>query len=47
MIRIEEAAWQVMGRAADRQIPGVRKAIATGYGGCAWSNVMILGADLP
>ncbi len=47
MIRVGEAAWQVMGRAADRQIPGVRKAIATGYGGCAWSNVMILGADLP
>jgi len=35
------------GRAKDRQVPNVKKAICTGYGGCAWSNVMILGADLP
>lgn len=47
MIRIGEAAWQVMGRAGDRQVPEVGKALATGYGGCAWSNVMILGADPP
>jgi len=47
MIRVGEAAWQVMGRAGDRQVPKVRKALATGYGGCAWSNVMILGSDLP
>jgi acetyl-CoA C-acetyltransferase len=47
MIRVGEAAWQVMGRAKDRQVPNVKKAICTGYGGCAWSNVMILGADLP
>jgi acetyl-CoA C-acetyltransferase len=47
MIRVGEAAWQVMGRAGDRQVPGAKKALATGYGGCAWSNVMILGADLP
>ena len=47
MIRVGEAAWQVMGRAGDRQVPRVKKALATGYGGCAWSNVMILGSDLP
>ncbi|MBU1670443.1 MAG: thiolase family protein [Actinobacteria bacterium] len=47
MIRVGEAAWQVMGRAGDRQVGRVRKALATGYGGCAWSNVMILGEDLP
>ena len=47
MIRVGEAAWQIMGRAGDRQVPNVKKALATGYGGCAWSNVMILGADTP
>ncbi len=47
MIRVGEAAWQVMGRAGDRQVGKVDKAICTGYGGCAWSNVMILGSDLP
>ncbi|MFH1833538.1 MAG: thiolase family protein [bacterium] len=47
MIRVGEAAWQVMGRAGDRQVPRARMALATGYGGCAWSNVMILGSELP
>lgn len=47
MIRVGEAAWQIMGRAGDRQVPNAKKALVTGYGGCAWSNVMILGADLP
>jgi len=47
MIRVGEAAWQIMGRAGDRQVSNVKKALATGYGGCAWSNVMILGADTP
>lgn len=47
MIRVGEAAWQVMGRAGDRQVPDVDLALATGYGGCAWSNVMILGSELP
>lgn len=47
MIRVGEAAWQIMGRAGDRQVSNVNKALATGYGGCAWSNVMILGADTP
>ncbi|MBU4174036.1 MAG: thiolase family protein [Actinobacteria bacterium] len=47
MIRVGEAAWQIMERAGDRQVPNVKKALATGYGGCAWSNVMIMGADTP
>lgn len=47
MIRVGEAALQVMGRAGERQVDGVRTALATGYGGCAWSNVMILGSALP
>jgi acetyl-CoA C-acetyltransferase len=36
-----------MGRAGDRQVPGVKKALATGFGGCSWSDVFVLGADLP
>lgn len=47
MIRVGEAALQVMGRAGDRQVEGAKTALATGYGGCAWSNVMVLGASLP
>jgi acetyl-CoA C-acetyltransferase len=47
LIRVGEAAWQIMGRAGDRQVPGVKKALATGFGGCSWSDVFILGADLP
>jgi acetyl-CoA C-acetyltransferase len=47
LIRVAEAAWQIMGRAGDRQIPNVKKALATGFGGCSWSDVFVLGADLP
>jgi acetyl-CoA C-acetyltransferase len=47
LIRVGEAAWQIMGKAGERQVPNVKKALATGFGGCSWSDVMILGADLP
>jgi len=47
LIRVGEAAWQIMGRAGDRQVPKAKKAMATGFGGCSWSDVFILGADLP
>jgi len=47
LIRIGEAAWQIMGKAGDRQVPDVNKALVTGFGGCSWSDIMILGADLP
>jgi len=47
LIRVGEAAWQIMGRAGDRQVPNVKKALATGFGGCSWSDVFVLGADLP
>lgn len=45
VIRIAEAAMQVMGRAGEHQIPDVRIALATGYGVYAWSDVIILSAD--
>jgi acetyl-CoA C-acetyltransferase len=42
MIRVAEAAIQVMGRGGKRQVPKVNRAIATGFGGSWWSDVMIL-----
>jgi acetyl-CoA C-acetyltransferase len=47
MIRVAEAANQVMGEAGDHQIPNVKRALATGYGGNAWTDVMILSRELP
>jgi len=43
LIRIAEAALQVMGKADKRQVPNVRTALATGFGGCSWTDLMILG----
>jgi acetyl-CoA C-acetyltransferase len=45
MIRVGEAALQVMGEAGGHQIPGVSTALATGYGGNAWTEVLILAAE--
>lgn len=42
LIRVAEAALQVRGEAGERQIPGVRTALATGFGGSYWSEVMVL-----
>jgi acetyl-CoA C-acetyltransferase len=42
MIRVAEAALQVMGEAGAHQVPGVETALATGYGGNAWTEVLIL-----
>lgn len=47
MIRVAEAAMQVMGEAGEHQVPGVRRALATGYGGNAWTDGLILTADRP
>ncbi len=42
MIRVAEAAVQVMGEAGDYQIPDAKTALATGYGGNAWTEAVIL-----
>lgn len=47
LLRVAEAAIQVMGRGGQRQVPGVKNALSTGFGGCFWSDVMILSADRP
>jgi acetyl-CoA C-acetyltransferase len=47
MIRQLEAALQVMGRAKDHQIPGVKKALAHGWGGAIqFSTVTIFSSEL-
>lgn len=45
VIRVAEAAMQVMGRAGAHQVAGVRTSLATGYGVYAWSDVIILSAE--
>ena len=42
LIRVAEAALQIMDEAGEHQIPDVETALATGYGGNAWSEVVIL-----
>ena len=48
MVRIAEAALQVRGMAGERQVPDVRRAVATGQGGATqFSTVCILGTERP
>ncbi|HDP81145.1 MAG TPA: thiolase family protein, partial [Spirochaetes bacterium] len=47
LLRVAEAAIQVMGKGDRRQVPGVKNALATGFGGCFWSDVMILSSERP
>ncbi len=47
LIRVAECAWQIQGRADERQVPDVKLALATGFGGCFWSDVLVLGREKP
>ena len=47
LLRVAEAALQVQGRAGDRQVPGAALALATGFGGCYWSDELVLGKEKP
>ena len=47
LLRVAEAAIQIMGKGEQRQVPDVRLALATGFGGCFWSDVVILSAEKP
>ena len=42
LLRIGEAALQVMGKAEKKQVEGAKVAVATGFGGCFWSDVTVL-----
>ena len=43
MLRVAECALQLQGRAEARQVPGAQVALATGFGGCFWSDVILMG----
>ncbi len=47
LIRAAECALQIMGKAGARQVPGAKRAMSTGFGGCFWSDLLIYGADKP
>lgn len=45
LVRVAEAALQVRGRAGQHQVAGCRTAVATGFGGSVWHEVMVLGVE--
>jgi len=45
MIRVAEAAIQIMGRGDKRQVPDAETALAMGFGGSLWTELLILGKD--
>jgi len=45
--RVAECALQIMGRGDKRQVPDAKLALASGFGGCFWSDLMALGAKKP
>jgi len=47
LLRTAEAAIQILGKGDKRQVPDVTNAMATGFGGCWWSDVIILSKDKP
>jgi acetyl-CoA C-acetyltransferase len=48
MIRVAEAALQVMGEAGDHQVPkDVKQALASGFGGTMWTVLFLLTKEVP
>jgi acetyl-CoA C-acetyltransferase len=47
LVRVAEAALQVREKAGARQVDRCRTAMATGFGGSLWHEVMILSAEAP
>jgi len=45
--RVAECAIQIMGKGDKRQVAGAKRALATGFGGCFWSDMMAIGAGKP
>jgi len=45
LLRIGEAALQVMGKAERKQVDGAKLAVATGFGGCFWSDVTVISSS--
>ena len=48
MVRVAEAAMQIMGTAGEHQVPrAVNKAMASGFGGTMWTVLFLLTRDVP
>jgi len=47
LIRCAEAAIQIMGKAEGHQVPDVKIAVSTGFGGCMWSDFLLYGKEKP
>jgi acetyl-CoA C-acetyltransferase len=47
LIRCAEAAMQIMGKAGEHQVPDVKIAVSTGFGGCMWSDILLYGKEKP
>ncbi|MBI2070390.1 MAG: thiolase family protein [Elusimicrobia bacterium] len=47
LIRAAECALQISGQAGERQVPDVKVALSTGFGGCYWSDILMYGAKKP
>ena len=48
MVRVAEAALQIMGKAGDHQVPKeVKQAVASGFGGTMWTVLFLLTRDVP
>ncbi len=47
LIRCAEAAMQIMGKAGQHQVPDVKIALSSGFGGCFWSDLLMYGAQKP
>lgn len=47
LLRTAEAALQIMGKGDKRQVPDVKNALATGFGGCWWSDAIIMSSKKP
>ena len=45
LVRVAEAAIQIMGRGEKRQVPDAETALAMGFGGSLWTELLILGKD--
>ena len=47
LIRVAEVTLQIQGKADKRQVPDVKLGVATGFGGCGWSDILALGKKKP
>lgn len=47
LIRCAEVALQIQGKAGERQVPDVELGVATGFGGCYWTDMLAFGKKKP